>query len=243
MEDKIKNSKINEFFQRNMNRALLCTSLVLSISLFLSCEQLEDDEDIVVQHIKAGVYDSTFNYYPLNDQVDITLSPDSTGWYLMGNDTLILFISGDTLEMNISLKLVNPDSTASDIYDSGTFLQEYLDIEHPQDFKIADTVCLYGIGLGQYAMFIYHKSYSLDENIYANNEGILDTGYHATLPNYIWEFAYNYSGGIHGFDGGLWRTSSNIRYLGFSYKGKLGWIKLDNTDIFAPKFLSVAVQK
>ncbi len=242
MKGKIENRKIDEFFLKNLNRFIISTTLLLSLSMFLSCEKEEVDE-IKVQHIKAGVYDSTFNFYSINNQISINLIPDSSGWYLMGHDTLVLYVNGDTLKMNVALKVVNPDSTASDIYDSETFLLEYLDIEHPQDFKIADTVCLYGIGLGQYAMFIYHKSYSLDENIYANNEGILDTGNHATRSNYIWEFAYNYSGGIQGFDGGLWRTSSNIRYLGFSYKGKLGWIELDNTDIFAPKFLSMAVQK
>ncbi len=51
------------------------------------------------------------------------------------------------------------------------------------------------------------------------------------------------AGTLSGFTGGPWYNTRPIKYIGFRYKGRLGWIKVDRRDIFNPKFISYAIKK
>ena len=58
-------------------------------------------------------------------------------------------------------------------------------------------------------------------------------GYHIPPPPNL----YNYKGGPWYIPG------PPIRYIGISYKGRLGWIKVDISDPNNPKFISYAIKK
>ena len=64
--------------------------------------------------------------------------------------------------------------------------------------------------------------------------------------NDVWYSMWNYpteTGTLSGFDGGPWYNTGPIKYIGFSYKGRLGWIEVDKSDRRNPKFISYAIQK
>ncbi len=194
--------------------------------------------------IYAGLYDLSFIYYEFLSPITLNPIMESNMWAAVATETINLQFENDSMSLLVYMKIINPDSLQV-IKDSGIFTWAGLKINSHDSasFHIGDRK--YYVGQGYYTTFPFVSAFS--ENDLIRNHSKWTNFNHATNYNYwhsMWSYPVNMPGSIPDYDGGSWYIQGpQFRYIGFKYKGRLGWIKIDISQVENPKFISYAIKK
>lgn len=193
--------------------------------------------------IYAGIYDTSFFYHEFPTPILLNIKMDSNMLVADALDTIQLQLNNSSYELLVLLKIINQDSSFV-INQMGTFINSRLDLLSYDNMNFAITREEYYIGLGATTTFDFISAYSYNEVIMSN------TKWSAQLYNgndvwfSMWDNPVNPPMWPAGYNGGPWYVyGPSIRYIGFNYKGRLGWIKVDISDAYNPKFISYAIKK
>jgi len=192
--------------------------------------------------IYAGVYDTSFFYHEFPAPILLNIEFDSSMLVADAMDTIQLQFDNSSFELLVNLKILNQDSLFV-IAQLDTFINLKLEIKSYDSmwFGISQEKCY--VGLGQTTTFYFIAAYSLNEVIMSNSLWSSQI-YNGNIEWFsMWNYPTKFGGPIVGFTGGPWYNTGPIRYIGFNYKRRLGWIKVDISDRRNPKFISYAIKK
>jgi len=213
---------------------LLILSSVLLLLLSFSCNK---DDDPIEETISAGVYDHNFYYHKLNPVFDLNPVLENGKICYNAADSLMLVFGADSAWLHLKLKYVNPDSL-KDINQSDTFILQLLSIRANGDFLFGKNKRSYYAGLGMNATLSFVTDYR-------NNEPIGGQG-QEFFSGYKWQNMWEKPApppDLTHYDGGNWFKDNFTAYIGFKYKGRLGWIEVEMTDAYSPRIISYALEK
>lgn len=221
-------------------------TLILSIVLIalLSCEKTNNTNDDIVttitqDSIKAGVYDTSFIHFTFPTPISLTVLWDSMNLYGHGKDSVQLNLGVETISLTFEINLLNNDSIHLLLGDDPYPLPS-LYLYWPDDFGVALDVEYVYVGQGKIV-----SNYSIDRipfsEIIKPNDNWCPPVYKNFHKFKMWEVPPKHASD---FSSGPWHYCPNPRmYIGFSYKGKLGWIRVDASDKENTKIISYAIRK
>ena len=188
--------------------------------------------------IWAGYYDNSFFYHEFSPPITPHVVMDSNMLTGRGQDTICLDFNTDSMRFDIYLVVPNPDSL-NVIFQMDSFMVFMVDISSIDNGFFHCVEYEYYVGLGQTSKMDFISALRHNDLIYNYLKSPMK--YDFTAP--MWEHPTD-PGMISGYYDGPWYSpASSARYIGFMYKRKLGWIKVDNSNPGLPKFISYAIQK
>lgn len=193
--------------------------------------------------ILAGIYDSTFIYHEYLSPITLNIQMESNMLVANATENIQLQFDNESMELLVYMKIMNPDSQQV-INQNDDFIPFKLDIASNDTASFHLTELLYYVGQGNVAHFDFITAFSKNEIISNNSRWSMLPFSSAPRWFSMWNYPVHIPGPIFGFDGGTWYdTDSPVKYIGFNYKGRLGWIEVDITERTDPKFISYAIKK
>ena len=226
-----------------MRKQIQIISLIFILVLSYSCgkHEMPPEPDIIY----AGVHDNTFNYHQF--ATPIQLNPVWESNHLVANtDTIIplLFDTNTVFSFKILLKFINLDS-ASVIDQMDTSIIQTLSICAYDSLGFQQTTQRYYVGLGKSTDINSVTAFAYQDMIggatqvfYYNNPNNRPERWYR-----MWEMPRPMQGTIQNYTGGEWYHIAHHAYIGFKYKNRLGWIKVDISNANNPIFISYAIKK
>ena len=212
-----------------MKIAVFIAIFLLSISfLSTSCRK---EKTHPLKEVYAGVYDDDFIYRELKPPLEINFVMDSLNLYGFGTDSIDFDMDGQ-FDILISASILNKDSLHLITGMPNPFPHYRLDLRN--DLQIAFYWETYYVGLGQTASVDFADTLSYQQRI----DQI--TNWEITPFNSQTMWSENPAGGLEPSFGG-WYYAKNTKYLGLKLNDRYGWIEVDNTDNFHPRFLRYAI--
>jgi hypothetical protein len=192
--------------------------------------------------IYAGIYNTSFIYHEFPNPITLNLEMESNMLVANAMDTITMYFDNDSMSLFVYLKTVNPDSQMV-ISQLDTFINCRLDIASADSVSFHITERQYGVGLGQIATFHFVTAFFNNQIIRNNSKWSANGAIGLLHWNSMWSYPTKFPVSILGYDGGEWYIPGPNRYIGFKYKGRLGWIKVDISHSKSPKFIGYALKK
>ena len=219
-------------------RSYFFISILLIILTTYACGK--DKEPDINDSIQVGFHDDTFIHHEYTPPLELVVVWDSLNLQAYGKKTIHIQTSNGIVDVVMSLNLLNQDSIhlidsiSPEPYPS-LMLTWNADFDPIVEFEI-----IY-IGQGHSA-----KVYSIRPLNYIasiGNNSDFSSRLSSTKKLRLWEIPPSGGGPSQGLTYGPWYNLSSIKYIGFNNNGKLGWIKIDNTNRKHPKIISYAIRK
>ncbi len=212
-------------------------SLVFIIALNYSCTK-DNEEEKYAEPINAGYTDGTYYSQILSSPINLIPVMDVPMLSLSFDSIIILDSPHGDINLHIRYVRVNNDSLMS-ITNSGIGLVVGFYMYGNDDLYFHHTRETYYIGHGASVGMSWVTPYD-----YGNV--IRDDASEVNLWNNnsckLWEMPIPNSYPPVGFKGGLWKGILGTHYVGFKYKGKLGWITITKSQNQYPKIISYAIK-
>lgn len=183
--------------------------------------------------VYAGVYDDDFIFKEFFPPLQVNFKWDSLNLYSYGSDSIDFDRDGQ-FDLIIQASLLNNDSLHLITGYPDPFPHYLLLLRN--DLQIAFYWENYYFTPGQTAAQIFVDT--LSYNIRIDNISNLEV--HPFKTQLMWE---ENQGGEFTPSYGGWYNAKNTKYLGIKLNDRFGWIEVDNTDNFHPKFVSYAIVK
>jgi len=195
---------------------------------------------IVYDSIRAGIYDTSFIYHEFQNPIILNLVWESSMLVGNANASVPIQLYGDSITIQFRLKIINDDS-AFIISQMDTFIISALNVSIPDSFSVYGIRRTYYVGLGSYTDFNFVRA--LQKHDWISTRLLWMSNYCNNLNRWesLWEMPTN-TGTVAGYMGGPW-FGVGIAYIGIRYKKHLGWMKIDNSNKYAPKIISYAIKK
>ena len=212
--------------------------ILLIILTAIACGK--DKEPDISDSIQMGYHDNSFNYFEYAVPVSPVLVWDSLNLHALGKETIPLQTNNGIVDIDFSLSILNADSIH--LIDSVTpEPYPYLYLKWLADFDpVAEYETVY-VGQGNSTKVYSVKPLNYMATIDNNSDYSSRLSKSRNLR--LWEVPPSGSGPSQGLTNGPWYNLTSIKYIGFNNNGKLGWIKIDNTDRQHPKIISWAIRK
>jgi len=213
-------------------------SILLIILTTIACGK--DNEPDITDSIQMGYHDDSFNYHEYAIPISPIVVWDLLNLHGVGEETIHLQTSNGTVDIVFTLSLLNPDSIH--LIDSITpEPYPYLHLKWVADF---DPVVEYEtVSVGQGSSTKMFSIRPLNYTATIDNISNYSSRWSESRNMRLWEVPPSGSGNTQGLTNGPWYNLTSIKYIGFNNNGKLGWIKIDNTNRLHPKIISYAVRK
>lgn len=186
-----------------------------------------------LKEVFAGVYDDDFIYRELKPPLEINFIWDSLNLYAFGTDSIDFDMDG-MFDLLISASILNKDSLH--LLNGMPNPFPHYRLEFRNDLQIAFYWESFYVGLGQTAKVDYADTLSYQERI----DQI--TNWDITPFNSQTMWSENPAGGLEPSFGG-WYYAQNTKYFGIKLNSRFGWVEIDNTDNYHPKFIRYAIVK
>jgi len=213
-------------------------SILLIILTVMACGK--DKEPDINDSIQVGYHDDSFNYYEYAIPVSPVVIWDSLNLHAIGEETIHLQTNNGTVDIVFTLSLLNPDS----IHLIDSIIPEpypYLYLKWLGDFDpVVESETIY-VGQGSSAKVFSIKPLNYMATIDNNSDYSSRLSQSRNLR--LWEVPPSGGGPSNGLTNGPWYNLTSVKYIGFNNNGKLGWIKVDNTNRLHPKIISYAIRK
>jgi len=213
-------------------------SILIIILTFIACGK--DKEPDINDSIQVGYHDDSFFYHKYANPISPIVVWDSLNLQAMAKEIIHLQTNDGIVDIVFSLSLLNGDSIH--LIDSlSPEPYPYLYLKWGANFDpVVEYETIY-VGLGSTAKVFSVKP--LDYMTTIDN----NSNYSSRLTNNrslrLWEVPPSGGGPSQGLTNGPWYNLTSIKYIGFNNNGKLGWIKIDNTNRRHPKIISYAIRK
>lgn len=222
-----------------MKKLLQLYLILLPVLLSIACNK--DDSDEKITYINAGVQDSNFEFHKFTSPISIVATMDMGGYAMFALDTIALELKGTTHYLFTRLMYANPDSLAI-LNQKDSFVLQAFEIRSFDGLQIATETKSYYVGQGHSTDLKFVKSYGKNQLIYSN-ENWTSTNISTFTWFSLWDMPLNMHSTILNYDGGSWYNVPAIRYIGFKLNSKSGWIEVDLSNKYNPKFKGYAIQK
>jgi len=211
-------------------------SILLIILTTIACGK--DNEPEINDSIQMGYHDDSFIYHKYASPISPIMVWDSLNLHAIGEATIHLQTNNGTVDIVFTLSLLNPDSIHL-INSVSPEPYPYLYLKWLADFDpVAEYETVY-VGQGGSAKVFSIKP--LDYMATIDNSSTYTSRLSENRSLRLWEVPPSDSG-PQGLTNGPWHNLASIKYIGFNNNGKLGWIKIDNTNQLQPKIISWAIR-
>lgn len=200
--------------------------MIAWIILISSCKKNDEGS-----FIYAGKFDTSYKHHVFSPTIALQVKWDSLNLYGFGTDSIDLN-SDNIFDLVFQLQILNNDSIH--LLNGLPDPFPYLYVIHKNNSGVSIYNQGFSSGLGSSGIATYANTFLLDEKIYENSEWSEEEGNGKKLWGDNPTFYY---------PKGKWYTLNEAAYLGIKLNGKLGWIEIDNTNLYNPKLLSFALQK
>jgi len=185
------------------------------------------------KEVFAGMYDDDFLYREFKPPLEINFVWDSLNLYGFGTDSIDFDMDGQ-FDLLIRASILNKDSLHLLTGMPNPFPHYRLDLRN--DLQIAFYWETFYVGLGQTSATDFADTLSYQQRIDQL------TNWDITPFNSQTMWTENPAGGLEPSFGG-WYYAKNTMYLGIKHNDRLGWIEVDNTDNYHPRFMRYAIVK
>lgn len=181
------------------------------------------------KNILAGINDGTFSSYDYQPNLEVALVWDAQNLYGAGSDSIDLDMNG-SYDLFVVLNVLNNDST----HLLGGALPNPFPVcsmSTSSEFQLAFYTVGYAIGMGQTSSASFIDRLNLSERI-----DLLTDWRHSGV---LWQQNPG-SAGTPPF--GDWYSATSSNYIGIKQNGnKYGWIEVDASDPYRPKFVRYVI--
>ncbi len=195
---------------------------LISFIFLLSCQKNE------ANRIIAGQCDVGDYYFEFSQPLELNMQQDSSGKYIIGNDSLDLNFDG-IYETKLTHFNWNMDSVQA--------------IHNEPSGPVYPYFYFYGTEIGYSYVVDYCCGSNSTATYYLSIVDSAETIDHSFEWRHWYQQAFFQTNPTTYLSYGPWFYTRKTAYIAYTFDGKLGWLKVDAQDSISPKFMSYCLHK